>query len=243
MSPAASTAVLRGLPRGLAVWACLATAACASATGGSGPATAPGDGSAEAARSERPAGSHSADDVSFMRGMIHHHAQAVAMARLVPDRTGSPAVRRLAARILNSQETEISLMADWLRDRGEPVPELASSALAAAQEERAPGAAERTLAPPGGWDAGMQMPGLLSDQQMARLEEARGEDFDRLFLRYMIEHHGGAVTMVEKLVRSPDGAREESVFRLASGIRADQSSEIDRMRTMLRESLFEGDSP
>lgn len=239
MSPTASTAELRECSRGLAVWACLAAAACASATGGSGAATGPDPGSVEPERSAR---SHSEADVAFMRGMIHHHAQAVAMARLVPERAASPALRRLAARILNSQETEISLMADWLRDRGEPVPDLAAAALAPAAEG-SPEAAERRIAPPGGWDAGMQMPGLLSDEKMARLEAARGDDFDRLFLRYMIEHHDGAVVMVEELVRSPDGAREESVFRLASGIRADQSSEIDRMRTMLRASLLGDESP
>jgi len=218
---------------------CLAPAACASAGSGAGGGNGSGTDPA-------------APDVAFMRGMIHHHAQAVAMARMAPDRAASPAVRRLTARILNSQKTEIDLMADWLRDRGQPAPEIAARALEAAGSgsDGRPGDAGETgggpggaIAPPGGWDAGPRMPGVLSDAKMARLEAARGEEFDRLFLTFMIEHHDGAVTMVKNLVDSPDGAREESVFRLASGIRSDQSAEIDRMREMLRELLFGAGRP
>lgn len=258
MPPPRSTTRFRELSRGpapracLAAAACLAATACASASGGSsGTASPAGDRTAEADRAERAESPPADADVAFMRGMIHHHAQAVAMARLVPDRVAAPAVRRLSARILNSQRTEIELMADWLRDRDEPVPEVAARAVAAAGEGGsedagadgsgdggAGGAAPAGLAPPGGWDEGPQMPGVLSDEQMDRLEGARGEEFDRLFLTFMIEHHDGAVDMVEELVRSPDGAREETVFRLASGIRADQSTEIDRMRDMLRQTLF-----
>lgn len=252
MPPPRSTTRFRELSRGPAPWACLVAAACLAATacasasgGSSGTETPPGDRTAEADRAERAESPPAAADVAFMRGMIHHHAQAVAMARLVPDRAAAPAVRRLSARILNSQRTEIALMADWLRDRDEPVPEIAARAVAAAGEdgsEDAGAAAPAGVAPPGGWDEGPQMPGVLSDEQMARLEGARGEEFDRLFLTLMIEHHDGAVTMVEELVRSPDGAREETVFRLASGIRADQSTEIDRMRDMLRQTLFGPDA-
>ncbi len=220
--------VLRGLARDLGVSACLLAVGCASTTAGDGTATP---------------GPSPAADVAFMRGMIHHHAQAVVMTRLVPDRAASPAVRRLAARILNSQMTEIALMADWLRDRGEPVPERAGLAVDAALEEETGDATSGDLEPPGGWDAGPQMPGILSDAQMARLEAARGKDFDRLFLTYMIEHHEGAVVMVDRLVGERGAAREESVFRLASGIRADQASEIDRMRTMLRDVVLESDGP
>lgn len=222
---------MTGLSLRFALTACLVALAtsCASTGTGSGAATAPADGSREDARAGAATSSHTGADVAFMRGMIHHHAQAVVMARMVPDRAASPAVRRLAARILNSQKTEIALMADWLRDRGEPVPGLA----AAAADPTAAG-----LPPEEGWDAGPDMPGILSDAQMERLEAAEGDAFDRLFLTYMIEHHEGAVTMVDELVAAPGAAREESVFRLASGIRADQSTEIDRMRSMLRASMF-----
>lgn len=242
MPPPGTTAVCHRLARGLAACACLAAAACGSG-GAAGGAAAPGERPSEAAEGQPAASSHTDADVDFMRGMIHHHAQAVVMARMVPDRAASPALDRLAARILNSQGTEISLMADWLRDRDEPVPGQAAPAVRAAGAERGRDAAASELVPPGGWDAGPQMPGLLSDAQMARLEAAEGEDFDRLFLTYMIEHHRGAVAMVDELVRSPGAAREASVFRLASGIRADQSTEIDRMRTMLREQMFGPGSP
>lgn len=245
MTSTGTPTVLRGFGRALTVSACLLAVGCASTKAGDGTATPgpSGDPAAEAGQPDAPAASHTAADVAFMRSMIHHHAQAVVMARLVPDRAASPAVRRLAARILNSQKTEISLMADWLRDRAEPVPKRAGVAVDSALEEEQGDAPPGGLEPPGGWDAGPQMPGILSDAQMSRLEAARGEEFDRLFLSYMIEHHDGAVVMVDRLVGEPGAAREESVFRLASGIRADQSSEIDRMRTMLRDVLFESDGP
>lgn len=244
--------MLPGVARAATLCACLVAAACASTgTGGTAAPSPDADAAAEAAPAEAPQREYTDADVSFMQGMIHHHAQAVAMARLVPGRVGTPSVERLAARILNSQKTEIEVMADWLRDRDEPVPEIAARAVAAAEASAsADGALEAgegdgvaDVAPPGGWDAGPQMPGVLSDAKMDRLEAAGGQEFDRLFLTYMIDHHAGAVTMVKKLVDSPGGAREESVFRLASGIRADQSTEIDRMRSMLRDVLFGTESP
>lgn len=186
----------------------------------------------EAARSAEGGGEYTEADVRFMTGMIHHHAQAVVMARMAATHGAGGAVRRLTSRILSSQKTEIRLMQDWLRDRGEPVPEPSALAEGAAEDPD-------LGAPPGGWDAGPQMPGLLSDEQMGRLDAARGEEFDRLFLTFMIRHHEGAVTMVDRLVSSRGAAREQAVFRLASGIRADQATEIDRMRTMLRSQLFD----
>jgi len=82
---------------------------------------------------------------------------------------------------------------------------------------------------------------MLTGEQVAALDAARGEEFDRLFLQFMIQHHQGAVTMVEELVAIPGAAREESVFKLASDIGADQTSEITRMQTMLRDLLFSDD--
>jgi len=251
--PPPGTSTLPGVSRVAALCVCLVAAACASTGTGGADAPSPGaDASAESPRPEAANREYAEADVRFMQGMIHHHAQAVAMARLVPGHAGTPSVERLAARILSSQRTEIEVMADWLRDRDEPVPEIAARAVEAA-EASASGdgpaadgggeAAAARLAPPGGWDAGPQMPGVLSDAKMERLEAAGGQEFDRLFLTYMIDHHAGAVTMVKKLVDSPRGAREESVFRLASGIRADQSTEIDRMRSMLRDVLFGTESP
>lgn len=236
-----SASLRRASLPGLAVTACLALAACASTGAGSdGAEPSAGPAAAEATASEGTASERVQADVDFMQGMIHHHAQAIVVARMAPTHGAGPDVSRLAARILNSQKTEISLMSDWLRDRGETVPEHAALA-----EDAAGGAGtggeDTDHADPGpihSWDEGPQMPGVLSDQQMARLHEARGEEFDRLFLTYMIDHHQGAVTMVDRLVAQPNAARAESVFRLASGIRSDQEMEIDRMRQMLRELLF-----
>jgi uncharacterized protein (DUF305 family) len=77
---------------------------------------------------------------------------------------------------------------------------------------------------------------MLTQAQMKELDRARGRDFDRLFLTYMIQHHQGAVTMVNRLFNTPGAAREQSVFKLASDISADQSSEISRMERMLAET-------
>lgn len=242
MTRTRSSSLPRGLLPALVATTCLAFTACASGSAGSGSGSAAaGAPTREAAGTGEAESAYVQADVDFMQGMIHHHAQAVVMARMAPDRAETPGLRRLASRILNSQKTEISVMSDWLRDRGESVPEIADLARDTAADGRAFG--DGNPGPVEGWDEGPQMPGVLSDARMRELEEARGEEFDRLFLEYMIDHHAGAVTMVENLVGAPGAAREESVFRLASGIRADQSTEIDRMRQMLREQMFGSGSP
>lgn len=167
--------------------------------------------------------SYTRADVDFMRGMIHHHAQALVMARMAPTHGASPAMRTLTERIINAQRDEIELMTRWLRDRGEPAP---SEAERMGHEH----------------DPAIHMPGMLSEAQMEALDDARGEEFDRLFLTYMIQHHQGALTMVRELFDTYGAAREQTTFKLASDIEADQSSEITRMQTMLRELLF-GDGP
>lgn len=174
-------------------------------------------------------------DVDFMAGMIHHHAQALVMSRMAPSHGASASLQIMARRIINAQNDEIDLMQAWLRDRGETVPEPRS---AGGQETNGGHAMHADH------DAGhAMMPGMLTDEQMAALDAARGEEFDRLFLQFMIQHHQGAVTMVNELVAVPGGAREQAVFKLASDIGADQASEITRMQTMLRDLLFSGDSP
>lgn len=164
-------------------------------------------------------------DVDFMTGMIHHHAQALVMSRMAPSHGAGPALRIMADRIVNAQNDEIALMQRWLRDRGEPVPDPES---AGHGDHDAHG-------------AHAMMPGMLTSEQLGALDAARGEEFERLFLQFMIQHHQGAVTMVNELVGVAGAAREESVFRLASDIGADQSSEITRMQTMLRDLLFSSD--
>jgi len=174
-------------------------------------------------------------DVDFMAGMIHHHAQALVMSRMAPSHGASPSLQIMARRIINAQNDEIDLMQAWLRDRGEPVPEPRTAG------ERETDGGHAMHADHG---AGHEMmPGMLSDEQLAALDAARGEEFDRLFLQFMIQHHQGAVTMVNELVAAPGAAREEAVFKLASDIGADQTSEITRMQTMLSDLLFSSDPP
>lgn len=174
-------------------------------------------------------------DVDFMVGMIHHHAQALVMSRMAPSHGASPSLQIMARRIINAQNDEIDLMQAWLRDRGEHVPEPRASGEQQTDDGHAMHADRET--------GHEMMPGMLTDEQMATLDAARGEEFDRLFLQFMIQHHQGAVTMVNDLVAVPGAAREEAVFKLASDIGADQTSEITRMQTMLRDLLFSSDPP
>jgi len=169
-------------------------------------------------------------DVDFMTGMIHHHAQALVMSRMAPSHGASPALRIMAERIINAQNDEIDLMQAWLRDRGLPVPEPRQDGHKGHEDHA-------TML-----DDHEMMAGMLTDEQLIALDAARGEQFDRLFLQFMIQHHQGAVTMVSNLVAIPGAAREETVFKLASDIGADQTSEITRMQTMLRDLLF-SDAP
>jgi len=157
-------------------------------------------------------------DVNFMAGMISHHAQALVMAGWAPSHGASPSIQTLSARIINAQKDEIATLQNWLRDRALPVP------------EAKPGPMRMKM---NGVEHEMLMAGMLTDAQMKELDAARGPEFDRLFLRYMIQHHEGAVSMVKELFDTPGAAQDPSVFKLASDVSADQTTEIARMRKML----------
>jgi uncharacterized protein (DUF305 family) len=158
-------------------------------------------------------------DTDFMTGMIAHHAQALVMSELAPSNGASPQVRTLAARIINAQQDEIALMQQWLRERGQPVPEVHITGI--------------NLMVHGAGDHAMHMPGMLTQEQLQELEAARNLEFDRLFLTYMIQHHAGAVYMVDELFSTDGAALDEAAFKLASGIHVDQVTEIARMELML----------
>ena len=162
-----------------------------------------------------------------MTAMIGHHAQAIQIARLVPTRDASPAIRILAERIINAQQDEIAIMQQWLRDHGQPVP------------EPRPGPMKMVHS---GVEHEMAMPGMLTDEQMKQLEQARGKEFDRLFLTFMIQHHQGAVAMVKELIGSQGAAFDQTVFKIASDVNVDQTTEIARMQKMLFELLLERSS-
>jgi uncharacterized protein (DUF305 family) len=161
---------------------------------------------------------YTAADIHFMSAMIGHHAQAIAMARLASSHGAGPSVQNLADRIINGQADEIVTMQTWLRDRRQPVP------------EARPGPMKMVM---NGMEHEMMMPGMLTAEQMAQLEAARGKEFDRLFLTYMIQHHRGAVSMVKDLFGSRGAAQDETVFKFANDVNVDQTTEIARMEKML----------
>jgi len=163
-------------------------------------------------------------DVHFMSGMIYHHAQAVMMAGWAPTHDAGASVRSLCERIVVGQTDEINLMSRWLNDRHLPVPD--------------PKAVQMIMP---GMDSTMMMPGMLTASQLTQLDSARGPEFDRLFLQFMIQHHRGAITMVNQLFNAGSG-EEQVVFRFASDVYADQTTEIDRMQRMLGTLLFEARS-
>lgn len=166
-------------------------------------------------------------DANFMSHMIGHHAQAIVMSRMAPTHGASPQVQTLASRIINAQQDEIATMQTWLRDRGQPVPD--------------PSAPMRMEM--GGMQHEMLMPGMLTEAQMAELDRARGAGFDRLFLTYMIQHHTGATQMVQQLFSSWGAGQDETVFKFASDVNVDQTTEIARMQRMLASVIFGAAAP
>lgn len=158
-------------------------------------------------------------DVKFMTMMIGHHAQALVMSDLAPKNGASQQIQTLASRIINSQNDEIATMQQWLKTRNQPTVDIEIDGL--------------RLMINGHLSGHMDMVGLLSQTQLEELSNAQGKEFDRLFLKYMIGHHKGAVVMVDNLVNTDGAAQEEGAFRLASGINADQQTEIARMKRML----------
>jgi uncharacterized protein (DUF305 family) len=152
-------------------------------------------------------------DIKFMQGMIGHHAQAVEMVALVPSRTASDDVRKLAQRIDVSQKDEMNMMREWLQSRGQQIPDPRAHHMM----------------------GGMLMPGMLTSEEMARLTAATGAAFDRLFLEGMIKHHAGAITMVHDLFATDGAGQTPEIFSYASDVDADQRMEIDRMGSLLKE--------
>ena len=186
----------------------VATAACAGAPARRLHATPPGLGRLP----------YTDADVDFMAGMIPHHAQAVIMAGWAPSHGARTDVAVLCERIVVGQRDEIAMMRTWLGDRGQIVPDATST---------------RHRMKMNGVEHEMLMPGMLTDEEMAALDRARGPEFDRLFLVGMIKHHQGAIDMVDVLFKAYGAAQDEVVFKFANDVQADQSTEIDRMEQML----------
>ena len=174
---------------------------------------------------------YTAADIAFMTGMIGHHAQALVMARMAPSHGASPAVQTLAKRIINAQTDEIRTMQRWLRDREQPVPRPAALHPDGSGMGDMPGMTHG--------DHAMLMPGMLTPPQMAQLDSARGPVFDERFLRFMIQHHRGALSMVKDLFATDGAAQDELVFKFANDANVDQTTEIARMERMHIAIMFE----
>ncbi|QFG26182.1 DUF305 domain-containing protein [Actinomadura sp. WMMB 499] len=171
----------------------------------------PGEANRTEVAGPREAAQPTADEVEFVQMMIPHHAQALEMSRLAPDRAFDERVRSLASRIDVSQKAEIAMMKSWLDENPKAV-------LEAHGENH------------GGRHA--DMPGMATPEQMERLEEARGAAFDELYLTLMITHHQGALTMVDDVL---DKGTDVPIQQLARDVQSGQAAEIGRMRELLAE--------
>lgn len=176
--------------------------------------------SEEAAAIEAP--EHTEADVRFMQMMLPHHAQALEMTALVPDRSAREDLPLFAERMEISQEDEIALIERWLEARGEEVPDLGEAHAHGDHSDH--GTTDDEL-----------MPGMLTEEEMAELEAATGEEFDRLFLTYMHRHHMGALEMVEELFSSDNAGAEPEIFQFANHVDSDQRIELSRIESMLED--------
>ncbi|MET9963083.1 DUF305 domain-containing protein [Streptomyces sp. NPDC006326] len=191
----------------------LTLSACGSGTDGHPAAGHEGPtASAPAAPAQSPGAGHNAADVAFAQGMIPHHRQAVEMAGLAASRAESAEVKKLADEIKKAQDPEINAMSGWLTSWGEQVP--------------APGAADHSAHGGGGTPSGM-----MTAEDMARLEKASGKAFDTAFLELMVKHHEGAVAMADTERKTGSHAPAKT---MAEAITTSQSAEITHMRTLLR---------
>jgi uncharacterized protein (DUF305 family) len=161
-------------------------------------------------------------DVQFMQGMIMHHAQAVEMTALIESHTGNKDLRSLGARISRSQSDEIKFMKRWLAARGQPISE-AMPDMHHAKMSHEPMAL---------------MPGMLTSEQMEALRKAEGEKFDHLFLAGMIQHHGGALTMVKDLFDTAGAGQDAELFNFTTDIDSGQRAEIRIMQNMLEKKTL-----
>ncbi|MFN8573743.1 MAG: DUF305 domain-containing protein [Gemmatimonadaceae bacterium] len=147
-------------------------------------------------------------DVEFMQGMIAHHAQAIVMSRMAEANGANAQVLKLSRKIDQSQVPEIIIMQGWLRRHDQFAPDTSS------------------------WHE-MRMDGMLSDDELKSLSEAKGVAFDRLFLNGMIKHHAGALKMVEDLFKSPGAGQEVDANVFANDVVTAQTAEIGIMRRLL----------
>jgi uncharacterized protein (DUF305 family) len=157
-----------------------------------------------------PGAAYTVADVEFMQGMIAHHAQAIHMSRMAESHKANARLLKLATKIDQSQVAEIRIMQDWLISNKQTAPDTSS------------------------WRT-MTMPGMLTAAQLRELDDAKGVDFDRAFLELMIQHHEGALKMVDDLLKTPKGGQEVDVGVFAADVVTVQTAEIGAMRQMLNQ--------
>jgi uncharacterized protein (DUF305 family) len=158
-----------------------------------------------------PAGAdYTKADVEFMQGMIAHHAQAIVMSRMAESHGANPQVLKLSTKIEQSQVPEIRIMQVWLQSNNQFAPDTAS------------------------WHHVM-MSGMLTTAQLTELDAAKGVDFDRTYLRLMIQHHAGALQMVQDLFNTPDAGQEVNVNTFANDVATSQTTEIGIMERLYKE--------
>ena len=209
---------------------CAGLAACshaATSASNSTPATAAARGESAAiaqAKADSIRYAYTTADVHFMQGMIGHHSQAIVMAGWAPSHGASSSVRILCERIINAQQDEIVTMQTWLTDRHQTVPEAKAGPMKMMMN---------------GKEQEMLMPGMLTAEQLHQLDLAKGPEFDKLFLTDMIQHHKGAVSMVQDLFGTYGAAQDEVIFKFANDVNVDQTTEIARMEKMLNAQALE----
>ena len=164
-------------------------------------------------------------DTQFMQGMIMHHGQAVEMTDLVRTHSHDPKVLEIGRRISVSQTSEMAFMRLWLTDRGLPIDDPNMDGMAGMDMKANPNMDMDDMAP---------MPGMLTPRQMAALRKASGREFDKLFLTGMIQHHGGALTMVRDLFNQPGAGQDATLFDFANDVDNTQTAEIDMMKKVLK---------
>jgi uncharacterized protein (DUF305 family) len=163
-------------------------------------------------------------DVDFMQGMIMHHNQAVEMTALMAARSHNKDLLAFGKRISISQSDEMKYMKQWLEDRGKATTmEMDHSKMDHSKMDRS----KMGAMPP------MMMPGMLTPEQMTALAQATGPKFDHLFLTGMMQHHGGALTMVKELLDTPDAGQDPQLFDFITDVDNTQSAEIKIMQGML----------
>lgn len=161
---------------------------------------------------------HNEADVAFASDMIPHHAQALEMAQMVEGKDVSPEVQELAAEIEAAQDPEIEQMTSWLDQWGEEVPDPSM------------GGMDHSGMDMGSSDEGMNMSGMMTAEDMAALEAADGQQFEKMWLSMMIAHHQGAIEMAQ--TEQAEGEYDPAV-QLAGEIVSAQAEEVERMQSLL----------